>query len=209
MEWTRSHTLALAQERCIFCLGLGLREGRSERTTVCNCVLRAIFRICYQRFQACALKEKFLSRVSLEANPGRHRKHVWGLKNEEYMADFCSIARRALAGDELAMDVFRFHILLGAPWSACCRKLGWPETKESRGAFYHEVYRVEQALGRAFAETEPYALFPVDAYFASSPHEKRTSEPERRLAIESGREPWIGPQDKKARHFPRKARGAA
>ncbi len=34
-----------------------------------------------------------------------------------------------------------------------------------RGEFFHEVYRIEQKLGRTFRELEPHALFPVDEYF--------------------------------------------
>lgn len=204
MEWTRSQTLALAQNSCVFCFGLGLRVGRAEKTSVCNCVLREIFRICYARFRECDSKAKYVARVSLEANPGRQRVAMYGLKNEEYMADFCSIARRTLAGNELGMNVFKFHFLLGANWQACCAKVGL-----NRGEFFHEVYRVQQDVGRAFAECEPYPLFPVDAYFASRTNEKRETEPDQAFPVELPREPWLGPRDKHASRFPLKARGAA
>jgi hypothetical protein len=160
MEWTRSETLVLAQQSCTFCYGLGLRPGRSGASTPCNCVFRAIFRACYARFRQCASKEKYISRVSLESNPGRHRKSVWGLKNEEYMADFILVARRTL--DECEYKVFKYHFLLGADWNLCCRKL-----HIDRGTFFHEVYRIQQKLGRTFRELEPHALFPLDQYFNS------------------------------------------
>lgn len=99
-----------------------------------------------------------MSRVSLEANPGRQRKSVWGLKNEEYIADFCLISRRTLSDHEYR--IFKFHFLLGADWKLCCRKL-----EIDRGTFFHDVYRVQQKLGRTFRELEPYSLFPVDQYF--------------------------------------------
>ncbi len=35
-----------------------------------------------------------------------------------------------------------------------------------RGSFFHEVYRIEQKLGKTFRELEPYALFPLDEYFS-------------------------------------------
>jgi hypothetical protein len=170
MEWTRSETLVLAQQSCTFCYGLGLRPGRSGASTPCNCVFRAIFRACYARFRQCASKEKYVSRVSLEANPGRHRKSVWGLKNEEYMADFALVSRRSL--EEYEYTVFKYHFLLGADWNLCCRKL-----KLDRGEFFHEVYRIQQKLGRTFRELEPHALFPLDQYFNS-----RTRDP---IAISS------------------------
>jgi hypothetical protein len=165
MEWTRSETLVLAQQSCTYCYGLGLRPGRSGASTPCNCVFRAIFRACYARFRQCASKEKYISRVSLEANPGRHRKSVWGFKTEEYMADFILVSRRTLS--EYEYKVFKYHFLLGADWNLCCRKL-----KVDRGTFFHEVYRIQQKLGRTFRELEPHALFPLDQYFNS-----RTKDP--------------------------------
>ena len=158
MNWTRSETLALAQQSCTYCYGLGLRPGRSGVSTPCNCVFRSIFRACYSRFRQCASKEKHISRVSLEANPGRQRKSVWGLKNEEYVADFCLVSRRNLSDRQYT--VFKYHYLLGADWKLCCRKL-----KIDRGTFFHEIYRIEQKLGKTFRELEPHALFPLDEYF--------------------------------------------
>ena len=161
MQWTRSETLVLAQQSCTHCYGLGLKQGRSGVSTPCNCVFRAIFRACYARFRQCASKEKYISRVSLEANPGRQRKSVWGLKNEEFMADFCLVSRRSL--EDYQYKVFKYHYLLGADWKLCCRKLGI-----DRGTFFHEIYRIEQKLGRTFRELEPHALFPLDEYFNST-----------------------------------------
>jgi hypothetical protein len=166
MEWTRSETLALAQQSCTFCYGLGLRPGRAGASNPCNCVFRAIFRACYERFRICASKEKHVSRVSLEANPGQSRRSVWGLKDEEYVADFCLVSRRALSLREHL--IFRYHYLLGADWKLCCQRLN-----ADRGAFFHEIYRIEQKLGRVFRELEPHALFPVDEYFNCSSREDK------------------------------------
>ena len=165
MQWTRSETLALAQQSCIHCYGLGLRPGRSGVSTPCNCVFRAIFRACYARFRQCASKEKYISRVSLESNPGRQRKSVWGLKNEEYIADFYLVSRRTLT--EYQYTIFKYHFLLGADWKLCCRKLNM-----DRGTFFHEIYRIEQKLGKTFRELEPFALFPLDEYFNSTGRQK-------------------------------------
>jgi hypothetical protein len=124
-------------------------------------VFRAIFRACYARFRQCATKEKHVSRVSLEANPGRQRRSVWGLKDEEYIADFCLVSRRTL--NEREHRIFKYHYLLGADWKLCCRKM-----HIDRGSFFHDVYRIEQKLGRTFRELQPHALFPVDEYFNST-----------------------------------------
>jgi hypothetical protein len=82
------------------------------------------------------------------------------MKREEYMADFCLVSRRVL--DETQHRIFRYHYLLGADWRLCCRKLNL-----DRGDFFHEVYRIEAKLGRAFVELEPYPLYPLREYFNS------------------------------------------
>lgn len=161
MEWTRSDTIALANNSCTQCHGLGLRLGRRERMHPCNCVLRAVFRACYARFCHCATKEKYMSRISLEFVPGRERNFSWGRKDEEYMADFILVSRRALS--ESDFKLFKFHFLLGADWKLCCRRLNI-----DRGTFFHAVYRIQQELGRVFRELQPYSLFPLDEYFHGS-----------------------------------------
>jgi hypothetical protein len=157
MNWTRLETLALAEQSCMQCYGLGVRQGGQ----ICNCVWRAIFRACHTRFRQCASKEKYIRRVSLETNASGTRRTVFGLKNEEYIADFCLVSRRAL--DDYQYTLFKFHYLLGADWNLCGRKMNI-----DRGTFFHEAYRIEQTLGRAFLELRPHALFPLDEYFGGS-----------------------------------------
>jgi hypothetical protein len=172
MEWTRSETLALASHSCALCQGLGLRLNETAPASLdlsgdpgarpaqpCNCVLRNIFRACYARFRECAIKEKFISQVSLEAVQGSDHKRTWGRKDEEYIADFCLVSRRSLSKSEHL--IFKYHYLLGADWKLCCKKL-----KMDRGNFFHTVYKIEQRLGRVFRELKPYALYPVKEYFS-------------------------------------------
>ena len=158
MDWNRSETLALAMHNCTQCHGSGLRWNNRGATSPCNCVLRAIFRICLDRFVRCVTQERHLSRVSLEPHAGRARPSTWGRKDEEFIADFCLVSRRVLS--EFEYRLFRFHFLLGADWRLCSRRLG-----VDRGNFFHAVYRIEQKLGRVFRELEPYPLFPLDEYF--------------------------------------------
>ena len=73
------------------------------------------------------------------------------------MADFCLVTERVLSSYE--HRIFRYHYLLGADWKLVTRKLNI-----DRGTFFHEIYRIEQKLGRIFRELEPYALFPIDEY---------------------------------------------
>ena len=62
--------------------------------------------------------------------------------------------------DESEHRLFRYHFLLGADWKLCCRRLGL-----DRGLFFHLIYRIQAKLGRAFAETLPYPIYPVQDYF--------------------------------------------
>lgn len=119
-----------------------------------------MFRACFARFRRIVEHERNLTRVcvSLEANATNERKNVWGRKDEEYVADFCLVSRRHLDDDEYRL--FKYYFLLGADWKLCCRKLGM-----DRGLFFHAVYRIQQRLGKAFHDLEPYALYPVEQYF--------------------------------------------
>src|SRR5580692_9625599 len=96
MEWSRSETLALAMHHCTHCRGSGLRLGRKSSLSPCNCVLRGIFRACYKRFVDCATQARHLSQSAQEPHLGRQRPMSWGRKDEEYIADFCLVARRTL-----------------------------------------------------------------------------------------------------------------
>jgi hypothetical protein len=158
MEWSRSDIIALAMQSCSQCHGLGLRTNLNGQTNPCNCVLRAVFRACYARFRHCVAKEKNITRVSPEMVAGKDGRMVWGRKDEEYIADFCLVSRRALAG--LDYRVFKYHFLLGADWRLCTKKLNM-----DRGDFFHAVYRVEHQLGRVFRELKPYGLYPLRDYF--------------------------------------------
>jgi hypothetical protein len=120
-----------------------------------------VFRACFNKFRKCASQEKHISRVRLEHVNGRDTRQSWGMKDEEFMADFCMVAERTLT--EAEHRLFRFHFLLGADWKLCSRRLGM-----DRGSFFHEVYRIQQKLGRVFRELKPYALFPLDEYFGGT-----------------------------------------
>ena len=176
--------LAVADERCAFCGGLGRvgRKYRGERT--CDCVWRAAFRACLKRFQRIQAQqhETVYPRSSLERFEFRDRDHkserhafAWGRLNEEYCADFWLVAKRHLS--QVEFRILRLHFLLGADWKFCCRKLGM-----DRRNFFHSTRRVEHRLGRIFAELRPYALFPVDHYFSGL----RSGRPPVRMLAELG-----------------------
>jgi len=165
MEWNRSETIGLAKQSCVHCHGTGMRPGRGQKESPCNCVFRAIFRACYARFRECVARGAYMSKVSLERVGGRDNRCTYSRKVEDYMADFCLVSQRTL--DEPEHKVFRYHFLLGADWRLCCRFL-----KLDRGNFFHLVYRIEQKLGRTFRELEPYGLYPLDEYFGGRINER-------------------------------------
>jgi hypothetical protein len=169
-DWSRSEIIALAKESCTHCHGYGLRRGSSGGMDApCNCVLRTIFKACYTRFRYCALAEKRITQARLDVIGGKDRRMVWGRREEEYVADFILVSRRIL--NDYEHKIFRFHFLLGADWKLCCRRL-----KMDRGAFFHAIYRIQEKLGRAFRELQPYSLFPLDEYFGGSVRKEISAE---------------------------------
>jgi hypothetical protein len=165
MLWNRSNTIGLASASCCYCEGLGLRPVYKNHTVPCGCVFRSVFRVCMNRFRECNANEGLTGTVSWEHCSGTQGCRTYSRKREEFMADFCLISRRTLEPAEY--QLFRFYFLLGADWKLCAKRL-----KMERGALFHAIYRIERKLGRAFAETEPYGLFPLDEYFGGVNREK-------------------------------------
>ena len=149
MQWNRSNTIGIAKNSCTYCSGNGTRLVRNGKEVPCNCVFRAIFRACYNRFRDCVAKGTHTSTVTLELCYGREGRRTYSRKREEFIADFSLVSRREL--DEFESKIFRFHFLLGADWKLCCRQM-----RIDRGTFFHTIYRIEQKLGRTFAELRPY-----------------------------------------------------
>ena len=180
MEWNRSEMLALAAHNCTRCHGVGSMMGKRGKVMTCTCVHRTIFRACYDRFRRCVEKEKVMTKVTLDLPTGGNRRYSWGRKDEEFIADFCLVSKRYLTAEEYR--VFRFHYLLGADWRLCTRQL-----QMDKGDFFHMIYRIQQRLGRVFRELKPYALYPLDEYFASTGRleleELRSPEAERVVAL--------------------------
>jgi hypothetical protein len=86
---------------------------------------------------------------------------MYSRKREEFIADFCLISQRTL--DDFGYKLLRYHYLLGADCNLCCQHF-----KMDRGTYFHALYRIENRLGRIFAEVRPYPLYPIDEYFGGS-----------------------------------------
>jgi hypothetical protein len=175
--WSRGDTLALAYQKCVKCFGLGLYEPRHRIEKPCRCVMRAIFRACFNKYKSCSEALPRMSTFELlklgknagatgktsSAACGRSAKSRYGYPNAEYCADFAGIARRTLRAGSQHHRLFDLHFIGGADWKVCTQKLGI-----DRGSFFHEVYRVEEALGRAYRDTKPFPLWPLDEYFGGT-----------------------------------------
>jgi hypothetical protein len=174
--------IALAYEKCVCCFGMGLCQPRHREAKPCKCVYRAVFRACYNRFKFCSDAPPRLPACPFRRNAknggatgnnssaacGPSVRLRYGHPNAEYSADFLAIARRTLgAADSFRYRVFERHYLRRENWRVCTAQLGM-----DRGTFFHEVYRIEEALGRAFRETVPFALWPLDEYFRGTTRER-------------------------------------
>lgn len=169
-EWTRSDVATTVLEDCSECGGIGLIRLRGGKTDPCKCVLRGIFRQCHRRYVTLSSPDRmggvsvsrFYSHQRSTNGTSSSKFAVLGRKNEEYLADFEIVARRALGPNEHRL--FRACFILGDEWSESIgRQFGL-----SRGNFFHGRDRIAQKLGRAFREVLPYSLFPLNEYFGSA-----------------------------------------
>ena len=159
MDWNKRDLAFLARSDCPLCKGGGCTPSNQRGIQPCDCSLKGIFRACYARFRDCVSDGRALSRVSFDRSPsGRSNRGMWGLKREEYMADFELVARRNLSQAEHRL--FRFHHILAASEPMCAKRLGI-----STLAVKKAIQRLEARLGLVFVSIQPYALYPLYDYF--------------------------------------------
>lgn len=166
-EWDPGELASLSEKSCTVCLGSGLRNRRNFRfgrasecwTEPCGCSLRAIFQICYSKFQQIEARPKHLSRTSLTCARKANRTRSFGRPSEEYCADFCLTARRVLSAAQYI--VFRLYFLEGHEWKQCAAALDL-----NQGTFFRCVYQVQERLGQAFGAMRPHRLYRINEYFS-------------------------------------------
>ena len=150
----------MAQTGCVHCNGLGTRsENLNSKDAPCNCVLRAAWRSCWNRFSMLKASSYSPRTISIEScgNGPKGRIGGRGIMQLNYMADLVLIARRILGKEDY--KVFYSYYLDGATWQTVCAQLGM-----SRGNFFHAVYRIQETCGLAFISARPYSLQPSE-YF--------------------------------------------
>ena len=109
MDWSRSNSIGLARAACVYCGGAGTRTVRRDKETPCCCVLRGIFRVCYNRFRECVELGAHTSTVSWDHLGGKDGRRSYSRKKEEYAADFCLVSRRLL--NDSVVNVGQVHHL--------------------------------------------------------------------------------------------------
>lgn len=163
--------LALANACCGRCAGVGeLQIGNGHR--ICPCVYRRVFRACSAKCQELRQRRgEYARSLAAERSGGRwdRRSSSVGFNAAEYLADFELVARRTLRDQPLECAVFWYSCLHRLPWRLCVqlisRNLGQPL---SRGSFFHVLYYIEERLGQAFLELQPYSVLPSEYFSGGS-----------------------------------------
>lgn len=158
--WDSGTMLTLADRSCHQCGGGG-HVSNHDKVQPCKCVLRQVFRRCYERWRDIETAQIVCSSVTLDRQSAHATgQHSYGRPKEEFAADFFLVSRRTLVDHPLLWQIFRLRVLLGGDWRLCTRQL-----RIDRGSYFHAVYEMEAKLGRVFHELRPYALHPVSDYF--------------------------------------------
>lgn len=169
----------MASTSCVFCRGLGLRYTKKlGEARPCGCVFRAIFRACLERYQTCSSSAQRIKPVTHEYFSGTRGIRSYGRRNEEFIADFEAISRRTLDAEEL--ELLHLYFFQNKDWKYCADKMN-----SNRGNIFHMVYTIQEKLGRAFRETEPYAIFPIDEYFSGATYRRVPSSLLRPVPVDS------------------------
>ena len=154
----------------------GLIDQSKAAPLPCRCALRKVFLDCLRKHQQFSVLRDPGAGVYLFASPRTDRYTLyWWRKKESYLADFCLIAKRELHRRTLMIGhphkgnpaydasnewpLFRQYCLGDVDRESCQEALG-----VSRGNFNHTLYRVQENVGRALYETQPYSLRPPANY---------------------------------------------
>src|SRR5580692_1092989 len=85
MLLNQSNAIGLAKASCLLCHGVGVRVIRKDTEVPCNCIFRAIFRACLNRFRYCTSSADHIGSVSLEFCRGNEGKRTYSRKQEEFV----------------------------------------------------------------------------------------------------------------------------
>jgi hypothetical protein len=168
-EWSNGVLATLAVAGCSRCYGTGITFERRLVTyerhvgtlylSVCACALRRVFRDCYGRFLGIEFQNYRAYGPSIQFGRGIvGNGFSYSRRDEEFCADFCGIARRAL--DDSDWRLFQLRYLQRLPLAKCAKRFN-----TTRGNLIHAVYRIEAELGWAYRSNKPCALHPLGEYY--------------------------------------------
>lgn len=160
-SWTRSIALPMSDPLCVHCEGAGLvrtRNGVGPCRCVCRNICKAVVAECHKIVSSQG------ARCSQTAEKGgrRGRRYTYQRPLEDFVADAFLIARRTLKNRN-EWRVFQYAMLDDEPFEPMMRRTGL-----DRGNYFHLYYRVQVRLGKAWAETRPFGLWPLDEYFGGN-----------------------------------------
>jgi hypothetical protein len=118
--WTRSEVIGIAKASCTFCHGYGMLPVLHGVQVPCNCVFRAIFRICHARYRECevmAAHTKALSREESVSGIGRVSP---GWKTSALHIDF--LIQRLLTAFDMSIVTTNWDIMA----ERCLERQGTP-----------------------------------------------------------------------------------
>lgn len=142
--WTKELVERVADPRCD-CWGQGFVKREDGETVPCACVLRAVFRAVWERFDELDARTTF--RMNRPTRIGATYAHT----EIEFCADFHLCVKRTLNAQQ--HKLFTNYVLLARPDGPA-----------------DQLAQIAALLGRAFTEN---ALWPLDRYFPTKPKPKR------------------------------------
>jgi hypothetical protein len=165
--------------------------GTQGLNAPCPCVLRKIFRVCWNRYRFGQLEqaERGAPVVNISGLGKRVQRQPGGFTFalECYLADFILTVRRTLSADELAF--FETAYLSGVDWARAHGPLNM-----DRSRFIHACYRLEATLGKALRETQPFRLISIGRIFLTArPWKPDGSIPSHQAGPVSAAGPAAGP----------------
>jgi hypothetical protein len=143
----------MADRGCFQCGGLGILRG-----AVCRCVWTAMFRECNSWFRRYVEIDHGAGSVQYGRPQGPQNTRAYGMRSAEYIADFLHLATTHLPTIRLRA-VFTARYVLGADAKMVMRRYKLP-----RWEYYRIIGEIESTLGRAFALTQPYPIWPPQGY---------------------------------------------
>ena len=161
MKWISSELFLLALRDCNHCGGRGCGGRKAGMPVRAGAPCEVSFAFVTARFRDCVARGKCRTQVSSIATRAAARRAAPGAARKKSTWPISSWSAGA-ASTRSTTRSFGIYFLLGADWQLCCKRLGI-----DRGIFFHAVYRIEERLGKAFYETEPYALYPPNDYFVA------------------------------------------